>query len=65
MQSIGKCMHQNDLRLLAKFNPRICTEGLKVNYLKSQENFVTLLVTYLRKRLPLIILGSEEGGMVI
>lgn len=46
MQRIGKCMHQNDLRLLAKFNPRIFTEGLKVNYLKSQENFCNLFSNF-------------------
>jgi hypothetical protein len=58
-------MHQNDLRLLANFNPRIFTEGMKIITLNIRKHFVTLLATSLRTRLPVIVFGSEEGGILI
>jgi hypothetical protein len=58
-------MYRNDLRLFAKFNPRIGTEGLKIIISNLRKISVTLLATSLLTRLPVIVFGSEEGGMVI
>jgi hypothetical protein len=58
-------MHRNDLRLFSKFNPWIGKEGLKIIISNLKKIFVTLLAASLLTRLPVIVFGSEEGGMVM